>query len=83
MFPQAYSLYPFLSPRSIPWTLNVSGAFRVRKVGDWLRVHGAEEVERLRQKKDEMNLKSMFSGGAMPSYSGLEETGNFDPPSPS
>ena len=46
MFPQAYSLYPFLSPRSIPWTLNVSGAFRVRKVGDWLRVHGAEEVER-------------------------------------
>ncbi|TRM65678.1 hypothetical protein BD626DRAFT_427196 [Schizophyllum amplum] len=46
MFPQAYSLYPFLAQRSTLQTLNVSGAFRVRKVGDWLHVHGSEEVER-------------------------------------
>ncbi|KAI0080259.1 hypothetical protein K474DRAFT_1657966 [Panus rudis PR-1116 ss-1] len=45
-FPQAYSLYPFLSPRSLPWTMNTTGAFRIRRVGEWLVNSQGEDVER-------------------------------------
>jgi len=43
---------------------------------------GAEEVERLRQKKDEMTLKAMFSStSSMPSFStDGRDNGNFDSP---
>jgi hypothetical protein len=35
ILPPSYSLYPFFSPRSLPWNMPVS-AFRVRRVGEWL-----------------------------------------------
>ncbi|CAL1695351.1 unnamed protein product [Somion occarium] len=44
--PHAYSLYPFLSPRTLPWTMNTNGAFRFRKVGEWLVQAQGEDLER-------------------------------------
>lgn len=44
MFPRTYSLYPFLSPRSLPWTINIAGAFRVRRVGEWLGHPTSEDI---------------------------------------
>ncbi|KAJ7786429.1 hypothetical protein B0H16DRAFT_1446179 [Mycena metata] len=35
-FPHDYALYPFLSPRSLSWTVSASGVFRMRRVEDWL-----------------------------------------------
>ncbi|KAF5375107.1 hypothetical protein D9758_000177 [Tetrapyrgos nigripes] len=46
--PETYSLYPFLTVRSLPWTLNASGAFRARKVGEW---YGIGNMGNLGQKK--------------------------------
>ncbi|KAH9947903.1 hypothetical protein B0H21DRAFT_736078 [Amylocystis lapponica] len=43
--PQTFSLYPFLSPRSLPWTMNTGGAFRVRRVGEWLGSGFGEDLE--------------------------------------
>ncbi|KAI0348421.1 hypothetical protein BDW22DRAFT_1424598 [Trametopsis cervina] len=34
--PKTYALYPFLSPRALPWVMDASGIFRVRRVVDWL-----------------------------------------------
>ncbi|KAJ7235909.1 hypothetical protein B0H12DRAFT_1238648 [Mycena haematopus] len=44
-FPHDYALYPFLSPRSLSWTVNASGVFRVRRVEDYLST-GAEDVKK-------------------------------------
>ncbi|KDQ63655.1 hypothetical protein JAAARDRAFT_169728 [Jaapia argillacea MUCL 33604] len=46
LFPRTYSLYPFLSPRALPWTMATNGAFRVRKVGEWLSTDTIEDLER-------------------------------------
>ncbi|TDL28369.1 hypothetical protein BD410DRAFT_780867 [Rickenella mellea] len=46
IIPSAYALYPFLPQRSIPWTMKVGGAFRVRKVSEWLGEDLGEEVRR-------------------------------------
>lgn len=40
--PNDYSLYPFLSPRPLPWTMNAGGVFRIRRVGKWFG-HGQFE----------------------------------------
>jgi hypothetical protein len=39
---------------------------------------GAEEVERLRQKRDEMTLKAMFSPANSIATLHSQDTGNFD-----
>jgi hypothetical protein len=39
-------MYPFMSPRSLPWTMNASGAFRIRRVGEWLGTNSSEDVEK-------------------------------------
>ncbi|OCH96202.1 hypothetical protein OBBRIDRAFT_883448 [Obba rivulosa] len=44
LFPRTYSMYPFLSPRLLPWTMNTSGAFRVRRVGEWLKQGAVEHI---------------------------------------
>lgn len=36
IFPKSYALYPFMSPRALPWTMGTSGAFRARRVSEWL-----------------------------------------------
>ncbi|OBZ79285.1 hypothetical protein A0H81_00882, partial [Grifola frondosa] len=46
MFPHRYSLYPFMSPRSLPWIMNTSGAFRLRRVGEWLGQDLGEDIKR-------------------------------------
>jgi hypothetical protein len=46
IFPHTYSLYPFLSPRSLPWSMNTSGAFRIRRVGEWLGGNTTEDVQK-------------------------------------
>lgn len=38
-------MYPFLSPRSLPWTMKSGGAFRVRRVVEWLGVDDHENVQ--------------------------------------
>ncbi|THH15179.1 hypothetical protein EW146_g5258 [Bondarzewia mesenterica] len=43
--PITYALYPFLSPRSLPWLINTSGAFRWRRVGDWLGFDHSENID--------------------------------------
>ncbi|KAJ7038084.1 hypothetical protein C8F04DRAFT_367675 [Mycena alexandri] len=44
-FPHDYALYPFLSPRSLSWTVSASGVFRMRRVEDWLS-NGVSEDSR-------------------------------------
>ncbi len=44
MFPHTYSLYPFLSPRSVPWTSSGGGSFRIRRVGEWLGINSREDL---------------------------------------
>lgn len=41
--PHTYSIYPFLSPRSLPWTMMKGGSFRIRRVADWLGAAAAAE----------------------------------------
>ena len=36
MFPREYALYPYFSPRDLPFSMNTSGTFRLRRVGEWL-----------------------------------------------
>ncbi len=45
MFPHTYALYPYLSPRPLPLTMNTSGTFRLRRVGEWLKSGFEEDVE--------------------------------------
>ncbi|KAI0721316.1 hypothetical protein C8T65DRAFT_800472 [Cerioporus squamosus] len=45
MFPHTYALYPYLSPRPLPLTLNTSGTFRLRRVGEWLKSGFEEDVD--------------------------------------
>ncbi|KAF7347747.1 hypothetical protein MVEN_01532100 [Mycena venus] len=45
-FPHDYALYPFLSPRSLPWTVNTSGVFRVKRVEDFLGTGAAEDLRK-------------------------------------
>lgn len=35
-FPRRYALYPFMSPRTLLWTMGTGGAFRARKVNEWM-----------------------------------------------
>ncbi|KZV93513.1 hypothetical protein EXIGLDRAFT_43467 [Exidia glandulosa HHB12029] len=35
-FQRKYALYPFLSPRTLLWTMGTGGAFRARRVSEWL-----------------------------------------------
>ncbi|KAF8832436.1 hypothetical protein HHX47_DHR1001927 [Lentinula edodes] len=46
MFPSSYALYPFLSTRSLPWNVNASGAFRARKVAEWIGINPMEDVQK-------------------------------------
>ena len=41
-----YALYPFLSPRALPLLMNTDGAFRVRRVGEWLGETKGESIEK-------------------------------------
>ncbi|KAF8167999.1 hypothetical protein B0H34DRAFT_792659 [Crassisporium funariophilum] len=38
---QAYSLYPFLSSKPLPWKMHSRNAFRLRRVGQWLDSNNA------------------------------------------
>ncbi|KAI0068378.1 hypothetical protein BV25DRAFT_1846382 [Artomyces pyxidatus] len=41
--PARYALFPFLSPRPLPWMINAQGVFRWRRVADWLGLdHGKD-----------------------------------------
>lgn len=42
--PHTYAIYPFLSPRSLPWTMMKGGSFRVRRVADWLGATATEDM---------------------------------------
>ncbi|KAJ3879080.1 hypothetical protein F5051DRAFT_326654 [Lentinula edodes] len=46
MFPSSYALYPFLSTRSLPWNVTASGAFRARKVAEWIGINPMEDVQK-------------------------------------
>ncbi|KAI0639727.1 hypothetical protein C8Q77DRAFT_1082595 [Trametes polyzona] len=45
MYPHNYALYPYLSPRPLPFTMNTSGTFRLRRVGEWLSSDFREKVD--------------------------------------
>ncbi|KAG8219894.1 hypothetical protein J3R82DRAFT_888 [Butyriboletus roseoflavus] len=42
--PHRYSIYPFVTPCSFPWTMHSGGAFRLRRVADWLGVDSYEDI---------------------------------------
>ncbi|KAH0838390.1 major facilitator superfamily domain-containing protein [Lanmaoa asiatica] len=42
--PHRYSIYPFVTPCSFPWTMHSGGAFRLRRVADWLGVDSHEDI---------------------------------------
>ncbi|KAI6031743.1 hypothetical protein BKA83DRAFT_4204738 [Pisolithus microcarpus] len=42
--PHDYSVYPFLSPTPIPWTMHTGGAFRIRRTADWLGANSQEDI---------------------------------------
>ena len=46
MYPHTYALYPFLSTRTIPWILDAKGAFRMRRVNEWIGVETTEDVDK-------------------------------------
>lgn len=46
LLPHNYALYPFLSSRSLPWNINASGAFRARKVAEWIGLSSMEDVQK-------------------------------------
>ncbi|KAI0652194.1 hypothetical protein C8Q79DRAFT_1114986 [Trametes meyenii] len=45
MYPHNYALYPYFSPRPLPFTMNSSGTFRLRRVGEWLTSDFTEDVK--------------------------------------
>ncbi len=45
LYPHAYAFYPYLSPRPLPVIMNTSGAFRLRRVGEWLKSGYQEDVD--------------------------------------
>jgi hypothetical protein len=45
LFPHTYSVFPFLSPRSLPWTMKSGGAFRIRRVIEWLGAQSHEDIQ--------------------------------------
>ena len=46
MYPHSYALYPYFSPRSLPFTMHTSGSFRIRRVGEWLEADSREDVRK-------------------------------------
>ncbi|KIK71110.1 hypothetical protein GYMLUDRAFT_315720 [Collybiopsis luxurians FD-317 M1] len=46
LFPHHYALYPLLSSHSLPWNVNASGAFRTRKVTEWIGTSSLEDVQK-------------------------------------
>ncbi|KAF8140133.1 hypothetical protein EV363DRAFT_1151759 [Boletus edulis] len=42
--PHRYSIYPFVIPSSLPWTMHSGCAFRLRRVADWLGIDTYEDV---------------------------------------
>ncbi|KAF8898633.1 hypothetical protein BD779DRAFT_1484892 [Infundibulicybe gibba] len=50
-----YSMYPFLSPQSLPWTTSTGPVFRIRKVGEWLKFGSTNSVGNVIP-KDEKNM---------------------------
>ncbi|KAI0673458.1 hypothetical protein C8Q78DRAFT_1076468 [Trametes maxima] len=44
LYPHNYALYPYFSPRPLPFTMNTSGTFRLRRVGEWLSSDFTEDV---------------------------------------
>ncbi|KAJ7631104.1 hypothetical protein FB45DRAFT_557025 [Roridomyces roridus] len=45
-YPNIYSLYPFLSPRDLPWTAGASGVFRLRRVEEWFGTGASENLNK-------------------------------------
>ncbi|KAJ7925888.1 hypothetical protein B0H13DRAFT_1973766 [Mycena leptocephala] len=45
-FHHNYALYPFLSTRSLPWTVSASGVFRVRRVEEWVGTGASEDLKK-------------------------------------
>ncbi|KAI1793876.1 hypothetical protein LXA43DRAFT_998751 [Ganoderma leucocontextum] len=45
MFPREYALYPYYSPRELPFSMNTSGTFRLRRVGEWLSGGFREDLD--------------------------------------
>lgn len=45
MFPHDYALFPYLSPRPLPFTMNTSGTFRLRRAAQWLAADFRERIE--------------------------------------
>ena len=45
MFPREYALYPHFSPRDLPFSMNTSGTFRLRRVGEWLSGSFREDLD--------------------------------------
>ncbi|KAJ7706072.1 hypothetical protein B0H17DRAFT_1035513 [Mycena rosella] len=43
-FPHTYSMYPFSSPRSLPWAVSPGGVFRLRRVEEWLGTGASEDL---------------------------------------
>jgi hypothetical protein len=46
ILPPSYSLYPFIAAAALPWTVGTGGAFRIRRVGEWLGHEAGEDVRR-------------------------------------
>ncbi len=45
MFPREYALYPYYSPRELPFSMNTTGTFRLRRVGEWLSGGFREDLD--------------------------------------
>ncbi|KAJ7487709.1 hypothetical protein B0H11DRAFT_1107355 [Mycena galericulata] len=73
-YPHAYSLYPFLSPRALPWTVSASGVFRLRRVEEWLSTGASENLKKtggllmgrgrtVTLHQDDVDLRSLLLAG--------------------
>ncbi|CAK5280567.1 unnamed protein product [Mycena citricolor] len=45
-FPRSYGIYPFFSPRALPWAVGSRGVFRLRRVESSINPQGKEEVSK-------------------------------------
>nr|GAT43227.1 predicted protein [Mycena chlorophos] len=72
-FPHDYALYPFLSPRFLPWTTSARGVFRVRRVEDWQGPGAVEDLTKtggltmarghlLDMQQQKVKLRDLFAG---------------------